>query len=237
MTTLTLWDHAFALTVFLVFPVYSRMTIAAVLDTIRSGGEAARVDAYQQVIASWVGFAACVGVLWVFFDRSWALVGIRTSSDFQLIVASIVAVAVIALVVVPIRQIANNPDRHGELESQMGDVALFMPQSHREERWFKGVSFNAGVTEELIFRGYLIWYLQHFVSTAWAAVIAVLAFGLAHWYQGAKQLPGILFVSGVAVSLYVYTGSLLVPVLFHIALDAMQGHYIARILRSEAQVA
>ena len=97
-----------------------------------------------------------------------------------------------------------------------------------------GVSINAGLTEELIFRGYLIWYLEHFVGLWWAAAIAVLWFGLAHMYQGLKQLPGILVVSFVAVALFIHTRSLLVPVLFHIFHDVFQGYYIAKIRRMSA---
>lgn len=237
MDALTLWDNAFALVVFLLFPLYSRMTISRALETIRQGGEAIRVAAYQKVIMTWAGFAVCVGLFWVYFGRSFADLGISASGGQKLVVGSLVAAAVVALIVVPIRRVAANPAQHDELMGQLGDVALFMPRSRREERWFNGVSLNAGISEELIFRGYLIWYLQHFVSTGWAAGIAVLAFAYAHWYQGVKQLPGILFVSGVAVSLYLYTGSLLVPIVFHVVLDALQGRYIARIRRSEAQAA
>lgn len=91
------------------------------------------------------------------------------------------------------------------------------------------VSLNAGIFEELIFRGYLIWYLSHFLNIAWAATIAVAMFGFAHIYQGIKQLPGILFISATAVLLYLYTGSLLIPILFHVFLDAIQGYYLAKI--------
>ena len=234
MTDLTAWDTLFALLVFVVFPVYSRFTIAGVIEILRREGEKARIAAYQKVIATWLAFTAFVIGLWTVTDRPWAAIGVTAGDEARTWVALAVAIAVIALIVLPIRYIAKTPERHDELPKQLGDVAEFMPQSIREEGWFRLVSLNAGITEELIFRGYLLWYLQHFLATAWAAAVAVIAFGLAHWYQGARQLPGILFISAVAVALYLYTGSLLVPVIFHVVIDALQGHYIARIRRAEA---
>lgn len=123
------------------------------------------------------------------------------------------------MIVVQLRNIFLSEERHGELDAQLGDTGLFMPRSKIEENRFFGVPTNAGLSEELIFRGYLIWYLQHFVGLWVAAGIAVVMFGLAHSYQSVKALPGNLFVSPVAVSLYVYTSSLLVPIVFHVALE------------------
>ena len=233
MTDLTAWDILFSLLVFVVFPLYSRFTIAGVIETLRKEGEKARIAAYQKVIGTWLFFTAIVIGLWVFTGRPWAAIGLTPGDAIRTGIALVAAIAVVALIVLPIRYIANTPARHNELPKQLGDVAEFMPQSIREEGWFRLVSLNAGITEELVFRGYLLWFLQHFLSTGWAAGVAILAFGLAHWYQGARQLPGILLVSAVAVMLYLYTGSLLVPVLFHVVLDALQGHYIARIRRAE----
>ena len=148
-------------------------------------------------------------------------------------IATVAAAAVTAMIVIPIRKLSRSPEGGAVFIQHSGDLRLFMPRSRKEEAWFKGVSINAGMTEELIFRGYLIWYLLHFLPIAWAATCATLLFGLAHCYQGLKQLPAIILVSAVATGLYVYTQSLLVPVLFHIVLDALQGHYIARIQRNE----
>ena len=237
MTDLTPWDTLFALLVFVVFPVYSRFTIAGLIETLRREGEKARVAAYQKVIGTWILFAAFVLGLWAITERPWAALGLTPGDASRTGIAIAAAIAVTALIVMPIRYIANTPARHDELPKQLGDVAEFMPQSDREEGWFRLVSLNAGITEELVFRGYLLWYLQHFLATGWAAAVAVLAFGLAHWYQGTRQLPGILLVSAVAVALFLYTGSLLVPVVFHVVLDALQGYYIARIRRAEALTA
>lgn len=234
MSSLTYWDHIFALIVFLIYPVYSKFTFAAVIEDIRKRGEPARIHAYKETVLTWIVFAYCIPAMWYLFDREWADLGVRAADPVILAIGAFVAAIFVSLFVVPLRNISRSPERLGELESQAGDIGLIMPRSKSEESWFYVVSTNAGLSEELIFRGYLIWYLDHFFELWLAAVIAVLLFGFAHSYQGLKQLPGVLLVSAVAVSLFVYTGSLLIPVLFHIFLDALQGHYIAKILRLQA---
>ena len=231
MTDLTIWDHLFVLFVFIAYPTYAKLTFKKSIKHIIAGGETARVKAYQGVIATWIIFAIFVLLLWHFLGRDWAAIGFRWGELDRTLIALAAAAAVTALFVVPIRKTAIDPDNDvGKFKAQIGDFFAFMPATNREVGWFKAVSLNAGLQEELIYRGFLIWYLTQFVSLPWAAVLSAIAFTLAHAYQGLKQLPGILFVATVCVGLYVYTGSLLVPVIFHILLDALQGHYVGKML-------
>jgi membrane protease YdiL (CAAX protease family) len=50
-------------------------------------------------------------------------------------------------------------------------------------------------------------------------VIAALAFGLAHAYQGRAGVLTTGVLGGVMAALYLQTGSLLLPVLLHAAID------------------
>ncbi len=228
MTNLHAVDHLFALIVIVAFPIYSKLTIAGVLKKIGEEGEPAKIKAYQHVILTWALLAATVVVTWLYYGRDWADLGLRMPDPVPLIVSLLAAIGATAAFVIPLHKLAKSNEAANQLDAQLGDVALFMPDSDREEQWFRAVSTNAGVTEEMIFRGWLLWYLGHFMDIGMAAAIAVLAFGLAHLYQGLRQLPGLLIVSAVAVGLFVYTKSLMVPVMFHIILDSMQGYYIAK---------
>ncbi|HET7250254.1 MAG TPA: CPBP family intramembrane glutamic endopeptidase [Gemmatimonadales bacterium] len=76
--------------------------------------------------------------------------------------------------------------------------------------------------EEVVFRGWLLATLHGPVDLAGTALIvgAALGFGFAHAYQGPAgvvlaTLAGILFCA-----LYVMSGSLLLPILLHVAVDA-----------------
>lgn len=232
-----LFDHLYVLLMMIVIPLHSWRTFPAALADIRARGEVALIAAYRQIILTFAGAALCVLVLWSAFDRHWVALGVRSGEPITQLTALAVAVAFVALVVLPIRSLlAGGPDdtRQRTVDAQLGDLQVFMPKSVREERWFYAVSVNAGITEEIIFRGYLIWYLQHFLSPLATAVVAVLAFTFAHLYQGLRQLPGIFLAATAAVATYLISGSLLVPILMHIVVDALQGRLIARYRRRAA---
>lgn len=231
MTELHLFDHLFLLLTGLLFPAVSAYRFSKTLEYVRAGGEEARVTCYRQVIASWFVFGVVVCVMWALLGRDFATLGVRMPAAGTEIWGTLAAVLYVCFVVVGIRGLARAENPENALRAQLGGLTDFLPQSRREEHWFYGVSANAGVTEELIFRGFALWYLAHFMGTAWAALVATLLFTFAHIYQGFRLLPGIAITSAVMVGLYVYTESLLLPILLHIAIDAIQGRYFARIRR------
>jgi membrane protease YdiL (CAAX protease family) len=81
---------------------------------------------------------------------------------------------------------------------------------------------SAGISEEILFRGFAITRLQSVTHSAWAAVvIASTAFALAHLYQGwigplRTGLGGLAFGVG-----FVVTGSLLPSMLAHTTLNVL----------------
>ena len=234
-----LFDHLYVLLVMVVIPLHSWRTFPAALAAIRAQGEPALVAAYRQIIATFATAALAVLLLWWAFGRSWPALGVRAGDLPTQLAAAAIAAVFIAVVVLPIRRLlADGTDAGAQrtIDRQLGDLQVFMPASRREERWFYGVSLNAGLTEEIIFRGYLIWYLQHFLAPAWAGVVAVLAFTFAHLYQGVRQLPGIFLASTAAVLTYMISGSLLVPIVMHVLVDAWQGRLLARYRRRTAIV-
>jgi membrane protease YdiL (CAAX protease family) len=74
-------------------------------------------------------------------------------------------------------------------QSNAKSVDSLLPRTPVEILLWIGVSITAGVTEELVFRGYLQQQLRAISGSLTAAVIGQgLVFGLAHSYQGWKQV-------------------------------------------------
>jgi hypothetical protein len=97
-----------------------------------------------------------------------------------------------------------------------------MPRTKRELWAFMGVSASAGFGEELTYHGFLLAGLAAWLGNGWlAALIANLAFGVLHGYQGhAGVLRG--FVMGYLFCLPVVLGAGLWP--------AMAGHFLVNAL-------
>ena len=56
-----------------------------------------------------------------------------------------------------------------------------------------------------------------------AALFGVLAFGVAHAYQGLKQIPIVMVLGAAFTGVYLLTGSLWLAMLFHALVDILQG--------------
>jgi membrane protease YdiL (CAAX protease family) len=104
-----------------------------------------------------------------------------------------------------------------------GSVGALLPNSHQERSWWAAVSVGAGISEELVFRGFLLYYLSaylpHFHPVGRVLLVS-LSFGLAHIYQGWKGALGTGFLGLILAGLYLLTGSLLLPVVLHAVVDA-----------------
>jgi len=101
-------------------------------------------------------------------------------------------------------------------------IDALLPDTHQEQRWMAAVSIGAGISEELLFRGFLFYYLilwfPHIHSRE-CALLTSLIFGMAHLYQGWKGMLSTAFAGLVFAGLYVLTGNLLVPMVVHATMD------------------
>lgn len=163
--------------------------------------------------------AAAVGLVW---PRSWP-------GPFTLLLVGLVLVFVVASTralrggalveaAAPVRRPGEG--RHAEPPGQ-ATLAL-LPRTAGERRLFTVVGLTAGICEEWLYRGFFLAVVAAVAGgpPAWVLVlVAAVAFGLAHAYQGRSGIVLTGVLGGVMAALYVGTGSLLLPVLLHAAID------------------
>lgn len=114
-------------------------------------------------------------------------------------------------------------------------LALLLPRTARERLAFLGLSITAGICEEVVFRGFLIFALARVIDSATvAALIAAALFGLVHAYQGfagsaRAALLGALLSLPVLVS-----GSIVPAIIAHAAIDVIGGFWVGpRLIRDD----
>jgi membrane protease YdiL (CAAX protease family) len=103
-----------------------------------------------------------------------------------------------------------------------GSVDALLPDTPEERRWLAAVSVGAGISEELLFRGFLFYYLTLWfphIHSLECALVTSLIFGIGHLYQGWKGIVSTGLVGLVMAGLYALTGNLLVPMFVHAATD------------------
>jgi membrane protease YdiL (CAAX protease family) len=187
---------------------------------IRAGIPNARLHLYWQTLAKQIVVVALLLVLHAVGGVSAANLGWVAPQSWPTTLA-IGLVVVVAAFYFSVR-----------IEPKVGAAALekikrstmgvIVPESNRERRWFGGLSIGAGIMEEMLCRGFVFYYLAHYLGIA-DPVLAIFAssalFGLGHIYQGWKKAAGPAAAGVVLGSLYVYTGSLVLPIIVHAVAD------------------
>ncbi len=123
---------------------------------------------------------------------------------------------------VPFILVRRGPEQRAKVLAPMRAIAFFLPRTREERAWFAAVSVTAGICEEIIFRGFLIPYLDALPLGLgmWGAVVAsAVIFGINHGYQGwgGIILTGILAL--LMTALFFISGTLWIPIVFHALLD------------------
>lgn len=110
-------------------------------------------------------------------------------------------------------------------------LALFAPRTREERRWWVAVSLAAGISEEIVWRGVMLWLLW-WVLGSWiaAAVLSSAVFGVAHALQGWKS-AAIIGVIALGMAWFVrWADGLLLAAAIHAAYDVVAGWTYGRMI-------
>ena len=200
---------------------------------LRSDPRARRSFYLRLLILEW-GLALLALVVWLAAPGVDAgQVGLRWPQQWPGPVTGLVVLLVLAFVVVSTRalrggallEVAEPVRRPGEgrhAEPPAHATLALLPRTAGERRLFTVVGVTAGVCEEWLYRGFFLAVVAGLAGglpTGLLVVVAALAFGLAHAYQGRAGVVTTGLLGGVMAALYLQTGSLLLPVLLHAAID------------------
>jgi uncharacterized protein len=229
---MTLFDHLLTLVLVLLFPAYVALDVPRLARRIAADPLNARTKDYIWGMASQWGLTLALIGAWWWAGRPLREIGLRlpdTASAWSWSV--LIAVGGIAFFGQQGLSVLRSPDAQAKVrkhvESQPG-VRTLLPSTPREARVFIAVAITAGICEEVLYRGYLLWYFQSLVPRGLAIVAATVAFAVAHAYQGVRGIAATGAAGAVAMAVYLLTGSLLAPIVLHAALDLVNGFTIYR---------
>jgi membrane protease YdiL (CAAX protease family) len=220
----TLPDHALVSVMILVLPIVgAKLGLERIRRRIRAGKPDPRVRAYLfSMLQQWALAGACVWI-WIRNGRSWMDLGLSAPKGTGFWITALGAGLAAVFLLRQARAVARDPELQAQVREKLGRTEALIPRSPREAAAFDALSLTAGVCEELLYRGFLTWYLACYVSLDAAYVVAPCAFGLAHAYQGPR---GILLTAAIGIvlsALYMVGGSLWVPMASHAFFDMHSG--------------
>lgn len=185
---------------------------------IAAGNPEAKLRLYHEIVVEQVATTAGVLGLWLWGGIAGVSLGLTVPRYWPW---NLVLLAV--LVTLLVRSALKLRPKAEKLREQIKNrVGALVPDTHRERQWFGAVSIGAGISEELVFRGFLFYYLGLYLPqiNAWEKVVLTsLIFGVAHFYQGKQGIIGATVLGLIAATIYVLSGSLLLPIVLHAVID------------------
>jgi membrane protease YdiL (CAAX protease family) len=183
-----------------------------------------RVKRYVLSSAIIVGLLGLLCYAWVHAARAATLLGLDTPlSTRGMIGFAIAAVIIAALALAAFYKQRKNQGSRTETTKHRLESNESLPRNRRELCLFLPFALLAGCGWELLYRGFLIWFLVPHTGTIGAICIAALAYAAAHGYKN-RTLFIASIVSAFAFTIaYVLTASLWWLMLIHTVIGVVGG--------------
>jgi uncharacterized protein len=224
--------------VLLLFPLVElRWTWPRYLARLAAGVPNARLNFYRSImVEEWIATAVLIGY-WAGTRRSLEWLLLFPASPVRFAVGMAVAVVLCALLVLQNKAVLARPEVMPKVRKRLAYGEPLLPHTCAERWRFHAVSFTAGVCEETLFRGFLLWYFAVWVGVWPAAVLSSIVFGLGHTYLGVRQIPNTALIGMAMATLAILSGSLWPAMLLHAAIDWNSGEIGFKVLNTPESTA
>jgi membrane protease YdiL (CAAX protease family) len=224
-------DHVFFFLMIAVSPLVDLFWLYPWLRRASAAGvPGVRSRAYfWAILGQWVG-TACVLALWVGHARPWIALRLGAGSPLGLGIGLALVTACVVLLGLQRRAIFAKPERLDIVLRQIGNAGPLLPRTPGELGGFMLLSITAGICEELLYRGYVIWYLNAWTGLAGAVVISSILFGAGHLYLDRRSALKAGIVGAVMAGIVILSGSLWPAMILHAAIDMNSGSLTFRAL-------
>jgi membrane protease YdiL (CAAX protease family) len=188
-----------------------------------------RVSYARTMVVLWLAALACL-VAWLASGRGAAELGLGLGEGWRALAGWGAAAAVALYLIYSLLSTALSRRARTSLRRQFADAEgldLVRPASPVEHRDFQLLSVTAGITEEIVFRGFLISVLALALPLWLACLVSIAVFVMAHLYQGTQGMLRILPITVIMTLIYVGSGLLWPAILVHVLVDATAGGLVA----------
>lgn len=196
----------------------------------------ARVHLYRRGIAEQWIVSAILLFGWWRLARPLDGLGLGWPVDGRALAAWALCLVGVALLALQMRGIAQSESAREQLRAQIGsannELGDLTPTNKRELGWFAGISFTAGINEELVYRGFLMALFAALGGPVLAVVGSVAVFTVGHAYQP-HHVHRVALVGLVMSLLYLLGGTLWPLMLLHAAIDLSSGWMTWRVNQAE----
>lgn len=221
MNEISMLDHGLVLFVGAVLPL-----ISLIFHLASRGEEPSDLRrSYRHTMLVLWGTAILIILVWAISGRPWEELGFAFTTDLGSYLSIALALATSGFLFFQYLQVVLSNKAREKVIAQIEKTPALLkvlPKTSRDYRSFKLLGVTAGITEEIIFRGFLIWGLSLWFDLWLASVLALIVFVLSHLYQESMaELVKIAFVGAIFTVLYLMSGSLITAIFTHIMIDLL----------------
>ena len=223
------FDYFLAFLLIVGLALWARSEIARLEQQLAHGYGSARLAGYRRTVLMQWSLTGFLAVHWVWTAREVGALGLATPLHWRFAVGLVIALAATLLFWIQLRKVQGSEEARAEARDALVDLEALLPHSPRELEAFMRVSVTAGICEEVLYRGFLPWFLATWMPFWLAMIVSGVIFGFGHLYQGTS---GVLKTGALGIllgGLTLLSGSILPAMVVHVAIDALNGRlaYVA----------
>lgn len=179
---------------------------------------------YKLTLATLWPFASIVVIDWLISKRSFSLLGLTLDANWRVASGFLLAIAVGIASWLQLRRLRQvKSERARTIVAKRQFMFALLPSGRGQLIYWMAVAITAGVTEELLYRGFAIWAFSAYINVAFAVAASAVLFGLGHIYQGFTEVLKTAAVGLIMAALYLAIGSIFPVILLHALLDIWPG--------------
>ena len=206
-----------------VIPVMSVKEFGLLVRWVRRGRQDARIRFYRWVMAyEWV-LTLVLLAWWLWLGRGVNELGLVPAAVGWQWLAVVAGLLLSFLLVLQMNMVLTSGEQLLKVRDNIGKLKPLAPHDNREQGIFLQLSITAGICEEILYRGFLMFVLSQAVGQWPALILTAMIFGLAHSYQGTEGLAKTCGVGLAFGLLAIFSGSLLTGMVLHAVLDLTSG--------------
>lgn len=218
----TVADWVLVLVLAVLIPVWSWFDYQAYKKRVEATAEDLLSNEYRKTIVLHALMAVPVLALWWALSREWGILGFSSPKLLSNYGSGVILSILILLgPAINLIGVLSGTDGDKVRMEAYGPTRHFLPRTRGQHRWAMAVSMSAGIGEEIAYRGFVMWLLAFFMPIYAVITVQALIFGLLHSYQGVSGILSTGLVGAVLGLVYFLTGSLWLPIVLHIAIDAL----------------
>jgi hypothetical protein len=226
---MTPFDFFLAFILIVGIGAWARREHSRVEHAISSGNLSARMSGYRRVIVLQWSLIALLGLHWILRSRDVTDLGLALPLTWRFGLGLLLALAGTVFLWNQLRSVRRSEEAREEAREALRELKWLLPHTPIELDTFMRVSATAGICEEVLYRGFLAWFLAQWMPFWAAMMISGVLFGLAHAYQGRS---GVIKTGAIGIAfggLTLLAESIVPAILLHIAVDALNGQlaYVA----------